>query len=109
MPAKPGQYADGDALFRNALLTVCKSDAPRDGGVQIGVFADWLREQLGQSPWLCLHDHDGTGFTLLAAKTGVDLIRIGVVDLEKEEASSSEFLEKGLNAKLTESLRWFWD
>lgn len=109
MPAKPGQYADGDTLFRNAVLTVCKSDKPRDGGTAIGVFADWIEEQLAETPWLCLHDHSGTGFTLLVSKTGVDVILVGAVDFQGDSSRTGEVLVSGLRPKLIELLRWFWE
>lgn len=57
---------DGDAMFGKALLTHARSAAPRDGGAALGVFADWLQEQVNDGPkWVAAADPDATGFVLV--------------------------------------------
>src|SRR5262245_55321150 len=66
MAVKTGQSTDGDALFSEALMTVCRKDVPRDGGAAINAFLDWLIEWFNdRNSWVALCDHKGTGMVLL--------------------------------------------
>jgi hypothetical protein len=109
MPApRPG--VDGDTLYRNALLTVCKSDKPRDGGAAIGVFCDWVQEHLTAAGSLFFYDYAGTGFILFVGTADANQVEIGGVDFSTDTVCSWKTTPTAdPRETLTSALRWFWE
>lgn len=109
MPTKPGMSADGDALFTRALMTVCKSADPRDGGAAIGALADWVQEQLANSPWLALCDHEGTGAVLIVQNAGNGSFSLTVVDPVGPHCTGVDTPAAELKDDLKTYLREYWE
>jgi hypothetical protein len=101
--------ADGDALFTRALVTVCKSDTPRDGGVAIGALSDWVQEYAAEHPWLALCDHAGTGAVLIVQYAGNDTLTLCVLDPTSNECNGEDVPADKLKTTLTLYLRGYWE
>lgn len=85
--------SDGDQLFQKSLLSVARSEVPRDGGASLGAFADWLQEQLNDgSAWLAVGDPHSTGFVFIVMNwTGNEFpIRAMLVMTEDPQSTESE-------------------
>jgi len=109
MPTKPGMSDDGDALFTRALMTVYKSDTPRDGGAAVGALSDWVQEYVAEHPWLALCDHEATGAVLIVQYAGNDTLTLCVVDLQKDVCQTYDSAPVALKVDLRIALRWCWE
>jgi hypothetical protein len=94
----PEKNVDGDAIFMKAVMTVSRSDTPRDGGAAIQALCDWIQDRiLDGYKYVSLVDTENTTFMLTVSVWHEDKnkFRAVVADMNSTDCWGESFEDMG--------------